>query len=142
MPKTYRCIKVFTVNSIPTFTEGKLYQGKIYYRDGKGDIEAEGVSFTNDQGHLHLLPFDWLDKYFVQVPELDIMSHDELHRWLTDHPSPRQLYQAIITGREWLENFKPEMEDDEGLMEAVKERLEMIEAAYELVGDSGMEPPK
>lgn len=137
MPKSFRCIKVFTVNGIVTFTEGKLYQGKVYYRDGKSDIEQEGISFRNDQDHLHLIPFDCLYDYFIQVAELDIMSHDELQRWLTEAPSPWQFHWSIITGQEWLANFRPEMEDDEGLIEAVKERLEMIEAAYELEKKSG-----
>jgi hypothetical protein len=72
------------------------------------------------------------------VPELDIMNHKELERWLAS-ATPRQMWQAIFAGREWLANFEPETEDDETLIEAVKERLEMIEAAYELVEGSGME---
>lgn len=141
MPTTYRCTEAIAVNGVVTFTEGKLYQGKIYHEEGQRDVEEAGVAFRNDQNNLHLIPFDWLDRHFVQVPELDIMSHDQLQRWLTDGPSARQLYQAIITGREWLENFKPEMEDDDVMIEAVKERLEMIEVAYELTEESGMEAP-
>lgn len=130
MPITYRCIKTVATldGSFVPFAEGRLYQGKVS-ETPDGELITE---FTSDQGRPHRVSASGLNKHFVQVPELDIMSHDELQRWLTDGPSARQLYQAIITGQEWLASFKPEMEDDNGLVEALFDRLEMIEAAYEL----------
>lgn len=75
------------------------------------------------------------------IPHLDAMTHDQLERWIAG-ASPRQLYQAIETGQAWLNTFTPETEDDETLTGAVRDRLDMLERAYQLTPGLGMEPPQ
>lgn len=141
---TYRCIKTVTVKRYgDAFTEGQLYQGQPFYEESGDDIKAAGVSFRNNKGDLHFAPFDWARQHFEKIvrrpiPELDITSHDELKHRLKS-ASLSQMAEALKAGQEWLKTFVPETEDDDGLIEAVKERLEMIKEAYQEVGDSPLQ---
>jgi hypothetical protein len=64
-----------------------------------------------------------------KVPELDTITHEQLEAWLS-LASKQHLWKTILAGREWRAKFQPETEADNELINAVEERIEMLELAY------------
>jgi hypothetical protein len=64
-----------------------------------------------------------------KVPELDAITHEQLEVWI-GQASRQHLWKAILAGREWRATSPSETEADNKLINAVEERLEMLELAY------------